>query len=767
MTQTGQLVGTLAYMAPEQLGGAPDGLTARVDVHALGVLAFELLTGRVPHDVANLPFGAAVAKLTHRDAPRASKFDERLRGDAETILGKALETDPDRRYPSATALARDIRRHLDDLPIEARRPSGVYRVRKFARRNRGVVIGLSAALVVVLIASVVVSVLWSELEERRNAETPRETVRHPETQLQRSLRLTEVYVEEKEWWQARNAHLGVDESARGWLWHLQKQALPHLADVSGIAGDWDFLDDDHIFLADVENDRLLVKHAFDSTPIRVHIEDQGILAPKEMAALDGRRVRAFRSDEELVILDAMQGTVIEAFPTTARRGAVNYDGNVVVTAPTPDTLMFSIDGATTTIEWSGPFKLWPYEPRVFLSSPGEATLLDLTTGERITVLPRAPYEKVDVRPLSGDRLFLTERGDNLWKGAWFLAEIVDGKVAINDLDFTTKQSVRRHPLDGRYVAPTIFNRTVVRDSKTGELQHVTHFQDDKLYLHFGPTRGRQWVRVSASGKRLLTSGEGRAPWIVTLDERAAQPDYDPRCQTLRGVSGARDVAVSHDTSLVAALHADGTRALIWDPVTEEALIEIPIPNEIDARSARIAFAQDDEELVFFNGRTAVARNLVRGTTRRDAALPVKEHAAYGRREARLRGDGSITLRDTDTTKTIDELELNTSATRVAYSSDGTTLAVGSSDGDILVLDADPLQLQGRFRAHRSAVTALVWLPDGKRLMSASDEGPVRVWDPRDQAARESANEAWRELLASPTGDSLMARAARRIVAMKR
>ena len=89
-TQTGQLLGTLAYMAPEQLGGPRAAVTRQVDVYALGVLLYELLTERMPHDVSDLPLAAAIARLASAEAPPLGQARPDLRGDVEQIVAKVV-----------------------------------------------------------------------------------------------------------------------------------------------------------------------------------------------------------------------------------------------------------------------------------------------------------------------------------------------------------------------------------------------------------------------------------------------------------------------------------------------------------------------------------------------------------------------------------------------------------------------------------------------------------------------------------------------------
>ncbi|MBX3390852.1 MAG: serine/threonine protein kinase [Phycisphaeraceae bacterium] len=148
-TQHGQLVGTLAYMSPEQLAGEHDAVDIRSDVYGLGVVLFELLAGRLPCDVSGMGVFEAVHKLCETKPPRLGALKSECRGDIEVIVAKAMETDKQLRYQTAAALAEDIRRYLDHRTILAKPHSAIEQISRFARRNRLAVLG--GALVVAAI----------------------------------------------------------------------------------------------------------------------------------------------------------------------------------------------------------------------------------------------------------------------------------------------------------------------------------------------------------------------------------------------------------------------------------------------------------------------------------------------------------------------------------------------------------------------------------------------------------------------------------------
>jgi len=181
-TRDGQVVGTLAYMSPEQMAGEGAAVDTRTDVYALGVMLYELLADRRAFDLEGLGLAQAVVALRERAPRPLGELSRALRGDLETIVSRAMHAEPARRYATAAQLGSDLRRHLSGEPIEARADSRSYVIGRSLRRHWRFS-AAAAAFVLLLIAFAGASLL----QARRNADLAKDAGRERDRSNERRI----------------------------------------------------------------------------------------------------------------------------------------------------------------------------------------------------------------------------------------------------------------------------------------------------------------------------------------------------------------------------------------------------------------------------------------------------------------------------------------------------------------------------------------------------------------------------------------------------
>jgi predicted esterase len=175
MTADGQFLGTIKWASPEQVGGGVDDVDVRSDVYSLGVILYKLLTTAPPYETAG-PLHDAVDNIVNARPQRPSTLDRSIDHDVEAIVLRCLAKEPERRYGTVGELAADIRRYLAGEPIEAKRDSRLYVLRKTIARHRVLASAASLALLLGVGFGIVMTVLYQEARTAQEA-AEREAVR--------------------------------------------------------------------------------------------------------------------------------------------------------------------------------------------------------------------------------------------------------------------------------------------------------------------------------------------------------------------------------------------------------------------------------------------------------------------------------------------------------------------------------------------------------------------------------------------------------------
>ncbi|MFH1419362.1 MAG: protein kinase [Planctomycetota bacterium] len=176
---TAQIVGTPAYMSPEQASGDPSGIDTRTDVYSMGVMLYETLTGQTPYETTG-SMGRILSNIADAEPPPPNKLNAKIDEDLSAIILKALEKRKEDRYQSVDALCSDLKSFLAGEPVSVKAPSGLYLLRKTVWKYR---LPVSAAAAIVIVVSAMLMMLQSMRSSQAKTELARKQSRSLERQV--------------------------------------------------------------------------------------------------------------------------------------------------------------------------------------------------------------------------------------------------------------------------------------------------------------------------------------------------------------------------------------------------------------------------------------------------------------------------------------------------------------------------------------------------------------------------------------------------------
>ncbi len=763
LTHTGDILGTLRYMPPEAFEGRTD---ARSDVYSLGLTLYEMLAFRAAFDEKER--NRLIKQVTEAEPERLGKLNRHVPQDLQTIVHKAIDRDPARRYSSAGELAADLQRFVEDEPIQARRLGQLERLGRWSRRHKAVAALLATLATVLTAGFFVMAVLWTRAERsadvaRKNEQTAKDLAAKEEKARNEALALAEKEkkargeADEKAEQLAREDYInrvnrafreiqddnialaedllhGCEPERRGWEWHFVERLCNserRVIDLGNSSVNALAYSPDGTWAVSGSGENPMHTSGAE-TPLDVWDVSSGRRRKTLPGARgtvytvavspDGKKVAAGFSNGLVVVWDVATGKSI----WTRNDPGLNAMG-----------VAFSPDGKSLAAGYGG------YSG----NQVGRAKVWDVATGKEIKAFPgpRGGVSKLAFHP-DGKRLALA--GSELVE-VWDLE--TGGKL--QDLKGHAKWVYcLAYSPDGKWLATGGWDNTVkLRDAATGvEVLTIFAHEGFVLNLAFSPD-SRTLVTASEdrsvrlwdvpSGRRSATfHGHTDFVWAVAFrpDDREIATGSMEGSIRFWDLRTSRPVVVPHSGWVERiAFRRDGLRVLSdagrfrtdalptkgWDPVTGEldATLDgtrferLPVDFQRGPLGHMERLGSNHPSVTSPDGRLVATPRGVEGSV---SASRSKEYSA-----------SSVIIREAASGNVVQTLAGHSAdVVSLGFSPDGKRLVTASFDRTLKLWDTTTWQDVFTLRGHTSGVVSLAFSPDGTRIVSGGIDFTARVWN---------------------------------------